>query len=184
MKDLFEIFKAFFIIGITCFGGGYAVVPLLEREMVKKRGWVTMEEVMDYYSISQFTPGIIVINIAIFIGYKRKGLIGGIVATLSVILPGVTLVLLILIFISQFAQNAIVQKAFAGIRVAVCALICGTILTLCKGLFKNVWAVIIFITALGLSAFLEISPVFIILGACVLGLLFYYLKRKTENKKT
>ena len=184
MKDLFDIFRAFFIIGITNFGGSYAVVPLLERELVKKRGWVSMDEVMDYYSISQFTPGIIVINIAILLGYKRKGIIGGITAALSVILPGVALILLVAVFIRQFAENAIVQRAFTGIRVAVCALVFYTILTLCKGLFINIWTIIIFFAALGLSEFLGISPVFIVLGACVIGLAFYFYRRKSKEKKT
>ena len=184
MKDLFDIFRTFLIIGITNFGGSYAVVPLLERELVKKRGWICMDEVMDYYSISQFMPGIIVINIAILIGNKRKGIIGGIIAGLSVILPGVFLVLLVIIFIWQFMENEIVRQAFNGIRVAVCALVFNTIITLCKGLFKNIRTIIVFIAALGLSAFLGVSPVFIVLGACVFGLAFYFLKLKSREKKT
>lgn len=182
MKILLDIFWAFFVIGAVTFGGGYAIVPVLERELVKKRGWADMDEVMDYYSIAQFTPGVIAVNIAVFIGFKRRGVLGAIFAAAAVVLPGTALVLIIMLFIHQFADYPAVQHAFAGIRTAVCALILDTILKLCKGLLKNIRSIVIFIAALGVSAALGLSPMLIVLTAGLIGLLFYFTERRTKGE--
>jgi chromate transporter len=128
-----ELFWAFVVVGATTFGGGYAVIPVLERELIKKRGWLTMDEALDFYTIAQITPGIILINIATFSGYKRKGVLGGIIATIGIALPGVTLMMLISLFMRRFAENSIALRAFSGIRLAVCALILDTVIKLFKG---------------------------------------------------
>ena len=174
MRDLLELFWAFIVVGVTAFGGGYVVVPVLERELVNKRGWLTMDEVMDFYTIAQITPGIIVVNIATFAGCKRKGALGGIIATLGLILPGFILMLLISLFISQFAEYRIVQHAFAGIRLAVCALILSTTIRLFQGFWKNIRAVIISIIAFTLSTVFSMSPALIIIGAGIAGFLLHY----------
>jgi chromate transporter len=169
------------VIGATTFGGGYAMLPVLDRELIKKRGWVTMDEVMDYYTIAQITPGIIAVNVATFVGYKRKGVPGGIIATIGFVLPGISLMLLISLFITRFAEYRVVQHAFAGIRIAVCALILDTVLKLGKGFFKNYKSIAIFVIAFALSAVFSVSPVYIILGAGLAGFLFFSPKQE-KNK--
>ena len=178
MRGYLELLWAFIVVGATTFGGGYAAVPVLEREMIKKRGWLTMDEVMDYYTIAQITPGIILINIATFVGCKRKGILGGIIATIGLVLPGVCLMLLISLFIQRFAEYPVVQRAFSGIRLAVCALILDTTIKLFKGFWKDYKALIISIAAFVLSAVFSVSPVYIIPVAGLAGFLLFSPKGK------
>jgi len=173
IKALFELFWVFIIIGSSIFGGGYAMMPILQRELINKRNWITMEEVMDYFAIAQITPGIIAVNVATFVGYKRLGFFGGIIATIGLILPGVTLMIIISVFIKQFADYEIVRHAFVGIRIAVCALIFDTLIKLQKGVIQNYKSVIIIICVFILSAVFSFSPVFLILGSALAGFLFF-----------
>ena len=173
MKELLDLLLTFVFIGITTFGGGYSMLPVLERELIKKRGWIDMDEVIDYFTIAQITPGVIAVNVATFVGYKRKGLVGGIAATIGLILPGVCLMLLVSLFIRRFAEYPVVRHAFTGIRIAVGALILNTVIRLVKGFFKNYKTVILFIAAFVLSTVFSVSPVLIILGAGLAGFLFF-----------
>ena len=117
MKQYWELFLAFARVGVMTFGGGYAMIPILEREIVDKHGWATEEELMDYYAVGQCTPGIIAVNTATFIGYKLLGAPGGIVATLGVIFPSVVIITVIAGVLKTFAEVPAVKSAFAGIRV-------------------------------------------------------------------
>jgi chromate transporter len=177
LKQYFELVWTFIKIGASTFGGGYAMIPVLERELIKGKGWITMNEVMDYYTIAQVTPGVIAINVSTFVGYKLKGFFGGIIATVSFIIPGVLLMILVSAFVRRFADYALVQHAFAGIRVAVGALILDTVIKLFRGVFRDFRAVAIFVIALVLSAVLNASPVYIVVGAGIAGFLLY--SRKT-----
>ena len=179
MREYFELLWAFIVIGATTFGGGYAIVPALERELIKKRGWISMNEVLDFYTIAQITPGVIAVNIATFVGCKRKGIFGGAVATVGLILPGVCLMTLVSLFVKRFAEYSLVQHALAGIRLAVCALILDTSIKLFKGFFKDYRAVIISVIAFVLSAVFSVSPVYIILGAGFAGFLLFRPNVKT-----
>ena len=182
MKEYLELLLAFLKLGITTFGGGYAMIPIVERELIKKRGWTNMEEVMDYYTIAQITPGIIAVNVSTFIGYKRKGPLGGTLATIGFVLPGVTLIILAALFIKNFEEHPVVQHAFAGIRIAVGALIIDTVIKMVKGIFKDWKALVFYITAFFLSAAFKVSPMFIVLGAGLIGLFIYYPgKRKAKE---
>jgi len=176
-NEYLELLWIFLKIGLSTFGGGYAMVPVLEKELIQKKGWITMDEVIDYYTIAQITPGIIAINMATFIGYKRKGFPGAVIATISFAVPGVTFMALISLFISGFAEHAVVQHAFAGIRVAVGAIIVDTIIKLIKGFYKNVKSVVICIIAFALVIFLGTSPVYVVLGAGLLGWILYRPKK-------
>jgi chromate transporter len=178
VREYLELFWAFIVIGGSAFGGGYAVVPVLEREMIKKRGWLTMDEILDFYTIAQITPGIILINIATFVGYKRRGIPGGIIATIAIALPGVCLMLLISLFIRRFAEYPAVQHAFSGIRLAVCSLILDTTIKLFKGFWKDHKAMIISIIAFVLSAIFSVSPVYVIPVAGLAGFLLFSPKNK------
>ena len=123
MKELLELYWTFVRIGLVTFGGGYAMLPILERELVDKRHWTTMDELRDYFSIGQCTPGIIAMNVSTFIGEKRKGVKGAVAASVGFLTGPVILILIIAMFISNFAHLEVVQHAFAGIRVCVCVLI-------------------------------------------------------------
>jgi chromate transporter len=177
MKQFINLFLTFFKMGCLTFGGGYAMLPVVEREVIARKGWITREEVLDYYTIAQVTPGVIAVNVSTFIGYKRKGVGGGIVATLGFILPGITLVTIIALCVQRFASFPAFQSAFAGVRVAVAALILDTVLKLCKSVFKDRAALIIFILAFALSAFLSLSPVLLILAAGLAGFCRYRGRR-------
>jgi chromate transporter len=156
------------------------MLPVLERELIKKRGWISMDEVMDYYTIAQITPGIIAVNVATFVGCKRKGPAGGILATAGLVLPGISLMILVSFFIQRFAAYPVVRHAFAGIRIAVCALILDTALKLFKGFFKNIKSIIISVIAFSLSAVFSLSPVYIILGAGLAGFLLFPQRKEAK----
>ena len=165
------MFLVFAKIGVMTFGGGYAMLPILQRELVEKREWVTEEELMDYFAIGQCTPGIIAVNTATFIGQKRRGNIGGIAATLGVVFPSLVIISILAGFIADFAHIPWVQDAFAGIQVCVCVLIInGTTKLAKKALIdKFTWA--IFVAVGVLSVLLDVSPVVFVVVSAVLGIL-------------
>jgi chromate transporter len=184
LKEYFDLLWAFFLIGISTFGGGYSMLPILERELIKKRNWINIDEVMDYYSIAQITPGVIAINISTFVGYKRKGLAGGILATIGFFLPGVCLMIIASFFIKQFSDYGIVSKAFTGIRIAVGALILSTIIKLLKGVKNNFLTIGFFIISFVLSVVFNVSPIYIILGAGLAGFFIFPVRRKTQSTES
>ena len=165
------MFLAFAKIGVMTFGGGYAMLPILQRELVEKRDWVTEEELMDYFAIGQCTPGIIAVNTATFIGQKRRGNIGGIAATLGVVFPSLVIISILAGFIAGFAHIPWVQNAFAGIQVCVCVLIInGTMKLLKKAVIDKPTAAIFAAVLLG-SSVLDLSPVVFVVVSAVLGIL-------------
>lgn len=172
LKELWTLFITFARIGGLTFGGGYAMLPMLQKEVVERYHWATEDELMDYYAIGQCTPGIIAVNTATFIGYKRRGAVGGAAATAGVVFPSLVIITIIAAFIQNFAQLDVVRHAFAGIRVAVCALVLGAILKLWKSGVKNVMGVCIFSAAFVVTAFLGVSPVYIVIAAALLGILW------------
>ena len=132
MKILLELFLAFARIGALTFGGGLAMLPMLKYELCEKRDWVTEDEIMDYYAIGQCTPGIIAVNTATFVGYKKKGVTGGIIATIGMVTPSIIIILLVATVLNVFMGNEILSHALSGIRAAACALIASTVVTLAK----------------------------------------------------
>ncbi|MFR8165798.1 MAG: chromate transporter [Enterocloster sp.] len=141
MNKLLDLFLTFARIGGLTFGGGYAMLPMLQKEVVEKRGWASEEELMDYYAIGQCTPGIIAVNTATFVGQKTAGIAGGIIATLGVVFPSPIIITIIAAFIQNFSDLAIVQNAFAGIRVCVCVPIFNAVVKLWKNpsLTSRLW---------------------------------------------
>ena len=132
MKELFDMFVTFASVGVLTFGGGYAMLPMLQREVVDKRSWATEDELADYYAIGQSTPGIIALNVATFIGYKRKGLPGAIFASLGIVFPSLVIIMLIAALISNFLDLQWVQHAFNAVRVCVTVLILNTVIRMFK----------------------------------------------------
>ena len=171
MKELLLLFAVFAKIGGLTFGGGYAMLPILQREVVDKRQWATQEELMDYFAIGQCTPGIIAVNTATFIGYKRKGVLGAIFATLGVVAPSVVIITVIAAFIRNFQHIEAVQWAFEGIRAAVVALILSAVIKLGKKSLVDVATVVIFLVVAVLSAVTDLSPAMFVVAAGLCGLL-------------
>ena len=156
---LLSLFLSFAKVGVLTFGGGYAMIPILEREIVDRQGWASSEELMDYYAVGQCTPGVIAVNTATFIGYKVAGNLGGIMATLGVVFPSLVIITLIAGILTNFADVPAVKSAFAAIRACVCVLIFNAVLKLWKSAVKDRPALVIFILVLGLSLVFDISPV-------------------------
>lgn len=169
MKELWKLFYTFATVGVTTFGGGYAMLPALQREVVEKRGWATEEEVMDWYAIGQCTPGVIAVNTATFVGQKQKGVLGGIAATLGVVFPSLVIITIIAAFIRNFADLPAVQNAFAGIRACVCVLILNAVVKLWKKSVVDWKAFLIFAVVFLGSVFLDLSPVLYVLAAALAG---------------
>ena len=168
---LADLFLTFAKVGVMTFGGGYAMLPILQREVVENKGWATEEELADYFAIGQCTPGIIAVNTATFIGKKHAGIPGGILASLGVVFPSLVIITLLASVITSVADLAVVQHAFAGIRVCVCVLIFNSVLKLGKSAVKDKPTLILAI-AIAVAAFLtDLSPVVFILLAAVAGLL-------------
>lgn len=178
LKELLSLFLTFAKVGIMTFGGGYAMLPILQREVVENKGWATDEELTDYFAIGQCTPGVIAVNTATFIGQKHRGILGGIVATLGVVFPSLVIIAALAGVITTFSHLAWVQHAFAGIRVCVCVLIFNAVLKLWKGAVKDVWGLVIFLVILALSVFTKLSPIIYVLAAAVAGLLIKNLGAK------
>ena len=178
MHPYLDLFFTFARIGACTFGGGYAMLPILQREIVDKRGWATEDELMDYYAIGQCTPGVIAVNTSTFIGYKTHGLPGAVSATAGMISPSLVIIIIIAAFIQQFAHLEIVQNAFAGIRIAVCALVLQSVWKMAKkGVVDVPTAVILVITFIAV-AFLGISPVTMVVVAAAAGILVNLIRRR------
>ena len=175
MKLLIDLFFTFARIGVCTFGGGYAMLPILQREVVEKRGWATDEELTDYFAIGQCTPGIIAVNTATFIGYKLKSYVGGVVATLGLVFPSLVIIIIIAAFLAEFADIPAVQHALAGVNACVVALIAVSVLNLGKSTLKNALSIGIFLVVLLLGFWVGISPVILIVAAGVVGYVVYFL---------
>lgn len=171
MKELADLFLTFARIGGFTFGGGYAMLPMLQKEVVEARHWATEDELMDYYAIGQCTPGIIAVNTATFIGYKQRGILGGIAATLGVIAPSMLIITVIAAFIKGFADIPAVAHAFAGIRACVCVLIFNAVVRLGKKSLISKTAVAIFCVILALSLFTDLSPALLVILAGLFGVI-------------
>ena len=171
MKKYSNLFLAFAQIGVTTFGGGIAMLPILQRELVDKRHWTTEEQLADYYAIGQCTPGIIAVNTATFVGYSQGGILGGIIATLGLIFPSFVIITLLAAFLTSFAGLEAVKHAFNGIRACVVALILVSVLKLGKKSIVDFKCAIIFLIVLVLSLFSPVSPAILVILAGVAGII-------------
>ena len=184
MNLYLDMFLTFARIGGLTFGGGYAMLPILEREVVEKRKWCSEEELTDYYAIGQCTPGVIAVNTATFIGSKMAGIPGGIVATLGVVFPSLIIITVIAAFLRNFADNPYVIHAFAGLRVVVTVLVLNTVIKLLKSnvIGKPVWVLILFALVLIASFVFKFSSILLVVVALVWGLFFGLWIKKGDAK--
>ena len=182
MKELLDMFFTFARIGGLTFGGGYAMLPMLQKEVVEKRGWATEDELMDYYAVGQCTPGVIAVNTATFIGAKQKGILGSIFATAGVISPSILIIGIIAAFIRNFAELAAVKNAFAGIRVCVCVLIFNAVAKLYKKAVIDLPTTVIFVLVFLGSGLFDVSPAVYVVLAGIAGILLKNLSAGKGGK--
>ena len=178
MKEMLELFLTFAKMGVMTFGGGMAMLPILQREVVDNKHWATEEELVDYYAIGQCTPGIIAVNTATFIGQKKGGAIGGILATLGLVFPSLVIISLLAGLITNFSHLAWVKNAFAGIQVCVCVLIFNASVKLLKKSVVDKPTAAIFVLVLVGSVFLNVSPVWFVILAALVGIVLKNLEVK------
>lgn len=176
MRELWNLFITFAKVGVMTFGGGMAMLPILQREVVQNKGWATDEELTDYFAIGQCTPGIIAVNTATFIGQKQRGVWGGIFATLGMVFPSLVIITALAGLITNFAHVAWVQHAFAGIRVVVCVLIFNAVLKLWKSAVHDVWGALLFAAVLAATLLTDLSPVVYVLLSAVAGIVIQSLQ--------
>ncbi|WP_448821077.1 chromate transporter [Cetobacterium sp.] len=175
---MLELFLTFFRIGMFTFGGGYAMIPLIEREIIYNKKWIDKDELLEIISISQMTPGPIAINAATFIGKKRMGILGSIAATLGVISPSLLVIILISIFFAKSFLNPVMQKLFIGLRAGIAAFILSSVIKLSKNtLVDKLSYSIFFISLLSLILF-NVSPIFLILFFGIGCIIFFTIKEE------
>ena len=180
-----DLFLTFARVGSLMFGGGYAMLPLLQREVTEKKGWASEEEILDYYAIGQCTPGIIAVNTATFVGYKQRGVRGAVCATLGVVFPSLVIITIIAALLSGFADWPVVKNAFAGIRVCVCVLIINSVIKLLKkSVTDAITAAVFAAVCLGAVLLTGVSPVWFVLGSALLGIVLrVWLRVGKEGSK-
>ena len=178
-----NLFWSFCRIGGLTFGGGYAMLPMLQKEVVETHKWATEQELLDYYAVGQATPGVIAVNTATFIGYKEKGILGAIFATSGVVFPSLAIIMSIAGFIDSFSDLNIVQHAFSGIRVAVGVLILNALVNLVKGSVKDILGIILFVATFIISIVFNISVVYIVVASALIGIISDFINRKRGIKQ-
>lgn len=181
MSEYLQLFLTFAKIGVMTFGGGYAMLPILQREVCETKKWADDSEIMDYYAIGQCTPGIIAVNVATFIGNKRKGIPGGIIATLGMVFPSLVIITVIAAVLHNFMEIVWIGHAFAGIRVCVCVFILNAVLKLWKSAVVDVWTFIVFALVFIGSIFLNLSPVLYVIVAGIAGVTLSLLGVRKEK---
>ncbi len=181
MRQLFTLFWSFLKIGLFTFGGGYAMIPLIRREVIDRRGWIAEREFLDLLTLAQSAPGPISLNTSVFVGYKMRGYTGAVASILGVVVPPFVIILLIALLFADIRHNPVVDAAFKGMRPAVVALIVVPVIALAKGMHPLLYAVI------GLTAVavwhLGWSPVWILLGAAAAGILRALYRSGKEGRR-
>lgn len=181
LKQFLELYFAFVKIGAFTFGGGLAMMPIMQRELIEKRGWVSEEELIDYFAIGQSTPGIIAVNVATFVGYKKLGWLGGIIGTLGVVTPSWVIIMLLAGAISSVDKYPLAQRALRGINVAVAALLTSVIVKFTKNTIKNFCNALFMLLAFALIYFFKVQSVWIILSSLIIGCLLTLYKQKKQK---
>ena len=184
MQKSLNLFWSFFKVGVFTFGGGYAMVPLIEKEVVDRRAWIDREEFLDLLTLAQTVPGPIALNTAVFIGYKSRGYAGAVATTLGIIVPSFVIILVIALLFADVRHNPVVDAAFKGMRPAVVALIIGPVISLARGMH---WSMLFVIAGTALAVWdLGWSPIYILLAAALTGIgwvLYTSKKAKKQNDR-
>lgn len=182
MKDLLELFWAFFRIGGLTFGGGLSMLPMLKFELVEKKQWISEEDLLDCYAIGQCTPGIIAVNTATYVGYKRKGVLGGIFSTLGMVAPSVLIITAIALFLEQFMDNKWLGHALMGVRAVVCALMLNTVVTLAKKSLVSPFCVVLCAGVFLLAMFTQLPTILLVVASALLGIASMVFSERRKRK--
>ncbi len=183
MKECFELFWIFTKIGSVTFGGGYAMLPMLQKEITQKRNWVSEEDLLNYFAIGQCTPGIIFVNTATFVGYERKGVLGAVAATLGSILPSLLIITTISALFQNYADLIVVQQAFSAVRVVVGVLILNAVIDMWKKTIVNRICLVVAFISFFFSLFLNLSPIWIVLSMILLSSSTFLIKQHLLNER-
>ncbi|MBQ7284196.1 MAG: chromate transporter [Oscillospiraceae bacterium] len=184
MKELLNLYLKFFKIGAVTFGGGYAMLPILRREIVEKEKWISEEEIIDFYAIGQSMPGIIAVNVGGFIGYRRRKEAGAVAAALGVVSPCLVIITIIAAALSGFQDNVYVRHALSAVSVCVCALILDSIIAMWKKGVKDLFGFVLFAVMLLAMTFTKASPVLLVIASAVLGIAVKTIDNiKSDDKK-
>ncbi|KXS48779.1 MAG: chromate transporter [Halanaerobium sp. 4-GBenrich] len=181
MKKILKIFFIFFKIGSFTFGGGYAMLPIIKRELVDNLGWIKEKDIYNYYAIGQSTPGIIAVNTATMTGYSLQGIKGALAATAGFILPSLIIITLIASFFKRFQEINLFQHAFAAVQITVVALILDIVIKMWQKSDKSKVSLFLFLLSFLLLVVFNISPVFVVLGAAGSGILIQYLRGNLQT---
>ncbi|WP_178843856.1 chromate transporter [uncultured Treponema sp.] len=183
LKVLTDLFCVMFKVGLCTFGGGIAMLPILELELVEKRKWATSEELLDWFAIGQSTPGIIAVNVATFTGYKKAGVLGGCISTFGMVCPSLIIITVIALFINNFAELEWVQKALRGINVAVAAILTSAVYKFSKKSVKNIFGFVLLVISFLLIFVFNVGTIWIILGSCILGVVLASFRGEFKEQK-
>lgn len=181
-NEILKLFSTFFNIGLFTFGGGYAMISLMQREVIEKNKWISKEDMTDMIVISESTPGPISVNIATFVGYKVSGFFGALCSTLGLVLPSFLIIILLSSFLDILQDNVIFQNAFFGIRAAVIALILKTFVSMYKEFPKKLFTYIILAITFVAVLLLNIKAIYVIIVAAILGIIYNLLISRKEQK--
>lgn len=177
-----DLFSTFFKIGLFTFGGGYAMISLMQREVVENKKWITSEDMSDMITISESTPGPVSVNVATFVGYKVAGVFGALCSTLGVVVPSFLIIVLLSGVLDVLQDNQIFQNAFFGIRAAVIALILKTFISMYKECPKDIFSYLIMILTLMCVLFLDVNPIYLIICSAILGIIYSFVINRKEQK--
>lgn len=185
LLQLLDLYYTFAKIGTFTIGGGLAMMPMMERELINKKGWITEEDLLDYYAIGQSTPGIVAVNVSTFVGFRQFGIIGGIVATLGMVTPSLVIITILAGLIHSISDYPYVQKALNGINVAVAALLTNVIYKFAKKTIKNLFNALCMLVAFSLIFFFKVPSFWIIIASLTIGVIISIVKvRKAAKKET
>jgi len=179
--SLWDLYFTFFKIGGLTFGGGYAMLPLLQEEVVNKRRWASEEELLDMYAIGQVTPGIIAVNTATMVGYRKRGILGGIIATLGEISPSILIITTLATILLRYKDAVYLQRAFVGIRIAVCAMVTVSIIKLMKKSLVDLPTVMLYLVVVASTLLFSLSPIIVVIVAILFGIVVQNIKHKKER---
>ena len=183
-KTLVTLYLTFCKVGVMTFGGGLAMMPMLQKELIEKRGWITDEDLIDYYAIGQSTPGIVAVNVSTFVGYKKAGIAGGIIGTAGIVTPSLIIIMVLANLISSVNDYPWVQKALSGVNVAVAALLTKVTLNFAKNTVKNIFSLAVALVSFVLVYFFKVPSFFIILGAIALGTVIHFVNAYLDKKNS
>ena len=181
MNKNLDLFLTFFKIGAFTFGGGYAMIPLIQREVCDNKKWLNEDDILEVIAIAESTPGPVAINAATFVGSRTAGTLGAACATLGIVLPSFLIISLISLVLKTFQESKAVKYAFMGIRAGVLALILKTVYTMFMKTKKHAVSYVIMISALVMTAFFKIDAVFVIIGCAIFGIIWSLIIRKEQN---